>query len=164
MKKGLLLLLCALLLTGCGAQETFETISDELGVSMPAVCDVQLLLPEEAAVPSMESEDGSKLYLCDGYTVTVQTLDGGDLNRTFRELSGHSKDELTVIQTARDGIDRYECVWSAAGEGEDQICRALILDDGVYHYAVTVMANATQSGQLRQAWQEIMDSVSLGTD
>ena len=164
MKKGFAILVCALFLSGCSVQDTFETLSDTDAVSAAAVAaQVEVSLPEDAAAPSMENEDGSKLYLCDGYTVTVQTLAGGDLNRTILEVSGFSKDELTVMQTKKNGLDRYEMAWSAAGEGEDQILRGVILDDGKYHYAVTVMANYSQAGALRQTWQSILDSVTLST-
>ncbi len=165
MKKGFVILVCALMLSGCGVQDTFETLADDDAVSaMATAAKVELRLPEEAAAPSMENEDGSKLYLCDGYTVTVQTLDGGDLGRTVQQVSGFSKEELTVMQTKKNGLDSYEMAWCAAGEGEDQICRGVILDDGKYHYAVTVMANYSQAGALRQTWQSILDSVTLSTD
>lgn len=162
MKKGLAILVCVLLLTGCGVQDTFETLSDDDAVSaMATAAKVELLLPEEAASPSMESEDGGKLYLCDGYTVTVQTLSGGDVGRTVQEVSGYAKEELTVMQTKKNDLTCYEMAWCAAGEGEDQVCRCVILDDGAYHYAVTVMANYSRAGALQETWQSILDSVTL---
>lgn len=162
MKKCWIILALFLLLTGCGAQETFETISDNYAAPVSAALyEVQVALPEEAAAPAMEAEDGSKLYLCDGYTVTVQTMESGDLDRTLRETTGFNKDSLTVMETQKDGFKRYECVWSAAGEGEDAVGRAVILDDGSCHYVVTVMANYTQAGALSAAWQHILDSVTL---
>lgn len=165
MKKSVMLLVCALFLTGCSARETFENVSDNQAVSANAIAaQVELELPEEAAAPSMEAGDGSKIYLCDGYTVTVHTLEGGDLGKTIREISGFSKDELTVMRTMKNGNVGYEFVWTAAGEGEDQTCRAIVLDDGAYHYAVTAMANYTQAGALAKTWQDIFNSVSLRTD
>lgn len=162
MKKCWILLVFVLFLTGCGSQETFETLSDIWAVPAAATKhQVQVLLPEEAAIPSMEAGDGSKLYLCDGYTVTVQTMDAGDLDRTLRQATGFSKDALTVMETLRDGFKCYECVWCAAGEGEDAVCRAVIMDDGSCHYVVTVMANYTQAGDLSATWQHILDSVTL---
>lgn len=162
MKKCWLILIFALLLTGCSAQETFETISDIYAVpASVTMYEVQLSLPDEAASPSMEADDGSKIYLCDGYTVTVQTMQAGDLDRTLREVSGFSKEELTIMKTRKDDVTCYESAWCAAGEGEDQICRSVILDDGNYHYAVTVMANYSLAGELSAVWQHILDSVSL---
>lgn len=165
MKTILIMILCVLLLAGCSAQETFETILDDPAVSASATAArITLSLPEEAATPSAENADGSRLYLCDGYTVTVQTLAGGDVDRTLREISGFSKDALTVMQTVQNQTVRYETVWSAAGEGGDQTCRAVILDDGKYHYAVTVMAPYTSAGELRETWQNILSSVTLSID
>ena len=162
MKKCWVLLALALVLSGCGTQETFETLSDHYAQQASAVLyEVKVALPEEAAVPAMEAQDGSKLYLCDGYTVTVQTMEAGDLDRTVRNTTGYSKDSLTVMQTQKDGVKRYECVWSAAGEGEDAVGRAVIMDDGACHYVVSVMANYTQAGELSATWKHILDSVEL---
>lgn len=161
-KKLCVVLILAAFLTGCGAKETFETVLD--GNDVPAMAQMQQLelkLPEEAAVPSMENPDTGKLYLCDGYTLTVQTMDAGDLNRTLRQLTGYESSQLTLLQTKQGDANRYEFVWSAAGESGDQIGRAVVLDDGSYHYSVSVMAPADDSGSHADTWQEIFDSVKL---
>ena len=162
MKKCWFILIIALLLAGCSAQETFETISDIYGVAASTdLHEVRLSLPDDAVSPSMEADDGSKIYLCDGYTITVQTMESGDLDRTFRELSGFSREELTVMKTMRNGVACYESVWCAAGEEEDQICRSVILDDGSFHYGVTVMANYSLAADLSSTWQHILGSATL---
>jgi len=162
MKKIWVLPVLALLLTGCGAQQTFETVSDVYAVPASAtVYEAQLSLPDEAALQTIEAQEGSKLYLCDGYTVTVQTLQAGDQDRTLHAVTGFGKEELRYIQTQKDGFQCYSCAWSAAGEGEDTVCRAVILDDGNRHHAVTVMADYTKAGDLAAQWQHILDSVSL---
>ena len=162
MKKLWAVLILGALLTGCSAKETFETVSDLLDVPVMAqMQQLELSIPDEAAVPSMEDTEAGRLYLCDGYTLTVQTMDAGDLDRTLRQLTGYEKSQLTLMQTKRDGVDRYECVWSAAGENGDQIGRVIILDDGGYHYSVTAMAPADDAGQLTATWQKIFDSAKL---
>lgn len=162
MRKFWILIPLVLLLTGCRAQETFETVDDVYAEpeDIP-VQQVVLELPEDAAVPAMESDSAGKLYLCDGYTVTVQTVEAGDLNRTLKETTGFSGDDLAVLETGQEELRRYECVWTAAGEAEDQVGRAMILDDGNYHYVVTVMAGASQAGDLNQTWNRIFSSFSL---
>ena len=165
MKKiGIVFLLC-LILAGCGVQETFETLSDTYDI--PAVAQVrqiQLELPEDASMMTMGSGMDSKLYICDGYSVSTHVLDGGDLERTFRQTTGFDKDALTVMETQLEGYKRYDCVWSAAGEGGDQICRGVLLDDGQQHYTVTLSADASKAGELADVWQKILDSVRLNTD
>ena len=164
MKRILVILLCLLCFTGCNATETMETISDDLAVSADATAaEIAVSLTgEEAAL--FCGEDGSKLYLCDGYCVMVQTLQGGDVAKSVQTVTGFSKENLTVMQTEKDGIISYEYVWCTAGEGEDQICRGVLLDDGAYHYAVTVMADYTQAGQLQSTWEEVLNSVEINTD
>ena len=156
-------LIVALLLGGCGAQPALETVLDQLETPVMAqMQQVNVVLPKEASVPTLHSEEAGALYLCDGYTLSVQTMEAGDLDATMRTLTGFAKDQLTVMETAKHNIKRYDCVWSAAGEGGDQVGRAVVLDDGYYHYAVTVMADFTAAGDLAQTWNNILDSVSLG--
>ncbi len=164
LKKCLILAGMLLMLTGCGAQETLETLSDEYiqPVSAP-VWQMILDVPQDASVTVLEGEDAGKIYLCDGYTVTVQTMESGDLQKALRTLTGYEKEELTLMQTLQDGAKRYECVWAAAGEGEDQVGRVCLLDDGNYIYAVTAMAGESKSGELMDAWQELFDSFRLAS-
>lgn len=162
MKKMMtVLLLSALLMTGCGAQEVFETLGNVLqepGITVAR--EISMMLPDEAAVCTMTGQSG-KLFLCDGYEITVETLSAGDLNSTVRSLTGFDRENLTVMQTQRGDLICYECVWSSAGEGGDQVSRAVILDDGYYHYCVTFSAGEEDSGSLQQQWQDVIDSLEV---
>lgn len=161
MKKICLIFFFSVLLCGCSRQTLYEPVTDVYTDEIATMQHVVLNLPEDAAVQTMEHESAGMLYLCDNYCVTVQTLPGGDVERTMREITGFSKDQLMIIQTCRNGLDQYEVAWSAAGEGEDQVCRATVLDDGKYHYAVSVMADASAAGKLTDTWQSIFHSVGL---
>lgn len=156
------ILVIALLLAGCGAQQTLETISDVY--AQPVSASIQQVIvdvPQDAGVAVLQSDDTGKLYLCDGYTVTVQTMEAGDLEKTLRTVTGYSKEELSILQTQQENVKRYECVWTAAGEAETQVGRACVLDDGDYHYTVTVMAGESLAGELSQTWKELFDSFRL---
>lgn len=165
MKKCLLIAVLVCFLAGCGAPKSFETLSDEyVQPPQPMARETQLALPEEAAVSAITNGEQGSIYLCDGYTIAVQTMDAGDLDSTVRTISGFSKEKLSMMERQLPDHRRYECVWAAAGEGEDQICRAVILDDGNYHYTVTVAAGASDAGELTQTWQSLLGSFSLRTD
>lgn len=162
MKKWWMAVLIAGMLCGCGAQPVFETVNDDVALLASAqMRQVMLELPQEAAKPVLQSADGSSLYMCNGYTLTVQTFQGGDLDRTTQQLAGFTQGQLRPIQTQCDGYIRYDLAWAAAGEGGDQIARAVILDDGVNHYAVAVMADGTAAGDLQAAWQKLLGSVRV---
>ncbi len=162
MKKLCLCVALVLLLTGCGQPEDFETMADtyEEPQAVPAE-QIWVLLPEEAAVHTAQS-DGAQLYLCDGYTLELQTLPAGDMQATLRSVTGYGSDRLTVMERRQGELDRYECVWVAAGEGGEQVGRTAILDDGRYHYVLTLMADAESAGKLAATWQGILDSFDLG--
>jgi len=155
-------LIVALLLSGCTARTTFETVTDVADVpAMSQMRKLVITLPKEATMPTLVSAEYGSLYVCDGYMISMQTMEGGDMDRTLRQLTGFAKADLTVMETELGGVKRCSCVWSAAGEGGDHVGRALVLDDGCYHYAVTVMAEFSKAGDLSAKWKELFDSVKI---
>lgn len=149
-----------LLLSGCTAQTDVETVTDVYAQPPQQPQQILLELPQYSYVPVMEAGETDKMYLCDGYTVCVQTLEGGNLDRTLRQVTGYGRQQL---QLQRIG-DRYQCVWSAAGEEQTQVGRSCIIDDGAYHYALTVMAPEAQAGALREEIQSIFQSFGVRTE
>lgn len=161
MKKFVLILGLVLLLTGC-APADYETMADvyeEPERKMPA--NLLAALPPDATVLTMEDGQTGSMWLCDGYTVSVQTLASGDLDATLRQVTGYGKDQLAVMERRQDSLKRYECTWVCAGEGGDQVGRTVILDDGSYHYALSLLTDAERAGELKEAWGQILDTVSL---
>ncbi len=147
MKKCWIWLMTAVLLAGCAAQPDYETVSDGVRTDLPEARKVSITMPEDAASPVSSQSDGA-LYLCDGYSVTVQTLPGGDFDRTIRTVTGFSKDNLQIFEQTRGDCKRFDCAWSCVGETGDTVCRGVILDDGYYHYVLTVQMDAARSGEL----------------
>lgn len=165
MKKRLVTALAlAILLCGC-AQTDYETVSDEY-TPLPPGEKAQMVLSfsGDTEVSAMESEAQESIYFCDGFTLTKQTLESGDLDKTLRTVTGFGRDKLNLMTQNQDGFRRYDFVWSCAGEGGDQICRGSILDDGNYHYVVTTMAPEENALQLRAVWNDLFSSFTLNTD
>ena len=163
MKKGWMIWLVTgiLLLSGC-SEPVYETVADEPAV--PAVAQsrqILVSLPENAAVPTVEQTGVGNIYECDGFTLTIQTMDAGDLDKTLQTLTGYRRADLQVIESVKDGFKRYDSVFTAAGEGALQVGRVCILDDGAYHYAVTTMAPENTAGQLQSAWEDIFGTFRL---
>ena len=159
--KKIILALLALLLCGCTAEETMETISDDpVQPVMVQPREIAVSLPGEVSIPTMEGDNG-RVYLASDYEIYIQTLESGDLNETIQLVSGYEKDSLTVLHTAPDEVDRYEFVWSCMGESGERLGRGVILDDGNYHYVMTVLrdANTTESTQI--VWSDVFDSFQL---
>lgn len=162
MKKLFAIMLMPVLLLGCTAEPVMEQVEDVYAPLQPEPAQLRVNIPDNASVLTAAGVGAETLYFCDGYTLTVQTLTGGDLNRSLQLLTGYQRDSLTVLQTLRNGSACYSCAWTSAGEGGDQVGRLVLLDDGAYHYAVTVMAPAETAGDLAQIWDAVLNEVTLG--
>ena len=158
MKHLIWMVLLAILLTGCTAEETLETVSDEW--VMPVMAqprEISVRLPEDTVTPVLEQDD-RRLYMGQNYEIMVETLSSGDLSATIRSLCGYEKDQLTVLETRQEDADRYDFVWTTAGERGDRLGRAAILDDGNYHYCMYAIRD---QGDTNIVWRDVFSSFSL---
>ena len=139
----------ALVLCGCGAKETLETIADDIPVEsvLGPMREISVRLPDGAVSPVLKSE-AEQLYLSEDYEILVQTCPAGNLNDTIRKLTGFDKEQLTVMETEQ------------AGEDGERLGRAAILDDGSYHYCLSVLRDA-QGEKSQVVWSEVFSSFGL---
>ena len=153
-------LVCALagLLTGCGVQDTVETVADEPAAQVAAIPrEISVQLPQEAAVPTLTG-DSQQIYLCDGYEIILENHVSGDLSRSIRAVSGFEREDLTVLQRTQGDAKRYEFVWASAGEEGERLGRAVILDDGSFHYCLSVLRDP---GAEQTDWDALFSSFCL---
>ena len=161
MKKLFVLLLLTSMLVGCGAEETFEVVEAVIPVEpVAAPQQFYVSLPDEALTPTFQDDSG-ELYVCQDYTISKQILPSGDLEKTVNTLTGLSREDIQMIKTFQDNTDRYDLVWTAAGEEGLQLGRACILDDGNYHYVLSTLAGEETAGRLRDTLQYMYDSCKL---
>ncbi len=163
MKKGWIMAVLAagLMLWGCQAETTLETIADEWVQSVMAQPrEIAVNLPDGALAPVLDS-DSEQVYLSDDYEIIIETLTAGDLNATVESLSGYSRDKVTLIQTQQGDATRYEFVWACAGENGDRLGRGVILDDGNYHYCMSVLRDADTTKTSQVVWSDVFGSFSL---
>lgn len=163
MRKLAIIFVLAIFLTGCKAGKELETVMDSPILPRQAEkLEMLISLPENAASAVMSSEETGTVYFCDDFVLTMQTTASGDMHKTVADTTGYTYDRLPIIETAQGSAKRYDCVWTAAGENGDQVCRCAILDDGNYHYILTVMADAERSGELTQElWNDVFASFRI---
>lgn len=162
MRKLLLILAASLLMAGCSAKETFETlgvIQHQVDV-IPPMAEVMLALPEDVTAETFWGS-GEAVYECSGYTLALQTLSSGDLHKTVAMLSGFSPNQLAIVESMQGEVKRYDWVWTAVGEEGELICRASVLDDGSYHYCIYTIAPAETGGKIMPVWNNIFASFQL---
>ena len=158
MKRWGCICLLVILLSGCKAEETLETVSDEWIVPVMAKPrEISVRMPEDLVLPVLEQE-GRQLYMGPNYEIMLETMAAGDLQATIRNLSGYEQEQLTILETDQGEWNRYEFVWTAAGEQGHRLGRAVILDDGDYHYCMSVLRDAEES---LVVWQDVFQSFSL---
>lgn len=158
MKRLIWICLLAGLLAGCRAEETLETVNDEWVVpAMAQPQEISVRLPEDTVLPVLE-QDNRRLYMGQGYEIMLETLAAGDLNSTIRTLSGYEQEQLSVIETQQGESERYDFVWATTGENGQRLGRAVILDDGDYHYCMTVLRDP---GETNIVWRDVFGSFTL---
>ena len=161
MRRFLVVLLLSVLLCGCRAEQTLETVADEWVVPVMAQPrEVTLRLPENVVAPVLEQE-GRQLYMAEYYEIMLETMASGDLEATMRSLSGYGKENLTVVKTRQDNTDRYDFVWTTAGETGERMGRGVILDDGNYHYCLSVLKDAEKNREIPVVWRDLFSSFAL---
>lgn len=161
MKRCMLLILLMLTLSGCTTEEVFETVNDEQILSVvDQPREITVNLPDNAVTPVLDS-DSQQVYLSEDYEILLETVSGGDVDATIRSLTGYEKDKLTVMQTRLDGVERYEFVWVSAGESGERLGRGVILDDGNYHYCMSVLRDAEGQKMSQIVWREVFASFRL---
>lgn len=165
MKKIWVIGLLVLLLSGCGKEKPLETVADVPDAPvMAAMQKVLVELPPQLSTPALQDGETGTLYLCDDYSVTIQTVSAGDLEKTIRSATGMKKEDLQIIQTHQGDVKRYQWVWTANGEDGIQVGRCCVLDDGTYHYVLTAMAREDLAGKVSPEWRGIFASYRLTTD
>ena len=162
MKKIAMALLLTLLLSGCGAKETLETVADDIPLQpvLAQPAQISVRLPDNAVSPVLEN-DTQQLYFCEDYEIAIETRSSGDLSGTITALTGFAPDQLTVMHTKQDDADRYEFVWVSAGEKGDRLGRGVVLDDGSYHYCMSVLRDADNPKKSQVVWSDVFSSFSL---
>ncbi len=161
MKKWMLFLPLILLLSGCAAEETLETVADEW-IQPVAVSPRQIAveLPDDVVAPVMESTS-EQVYLCNGYEIVIETVASGDLSGTIQGICGYEKEDLTVMATKGEDNTRYEFVWASAGEEGDRLGRAVIVDDGNYHYCMSILRDASTTEDSQIVWRNVFESFQV---
>ena len=162
MKKIWLILTVGLLLTGCSKQKAMETVTDVyMSPEQANKQQIMLQLPQELSSPVLQNEEAGALYLCDEYSVTVQTVPAGDLAETVHNVTGVEKENLQMLHTREGDTLRYQWVWAVNGENGIQVGRGCILDDGSYHYVLTALADEDSAWKMNKTWQEMFASFHL---
>lgn len=161
MKIICIFILLSALLTGC-TQPALETVND-VHVTQPPEepLTIHVQLPQDAAEAVMESGEGARLYLCDGYELRLQTVSAGSLDEVLRTVTGYGEDRLTVMKTKDGSFDRYDCVWCSAGEEGELVGRTAILSGGGYYYCVSALAKSEDAYALQETWQQVLESVEV---
>ena len=158
MKKRWAIIAMLFMLAGCTADDTFETISDEaVEPVMAAPGETTVMLPDGAAAPVLQSDD-RQMYLGEDYHIVLENHPSGDLGKTIRAMSGFEGSSLTVMKTVQGLADRYEFVWVSAAESGEQLGRGVILDDGQYHYCMSVLRDPQSADNV---WEQVFASFRL---
>lgn len=161
MKKWIAVFLTGFLLTGCGARDTFESVSDELITPVMATPrQVHIDLPDEAQAAAFPSDSGT-LFICDDYEIAIETLSSGDLDATLKTMTGQGQEHLSLMTTKQGECTRYDFVWAGVNDDGDFSGRGTILDDGVYHYCLSLVRPLEKMNNSQVVWRQVFNSFTV---
>lgn len=162
MKKCVVWVMAALLLTGCAAEPVYETIGDVWANSEPVSAPgmIEFAMPDGAQMEVLE-ESASRCYTVGEWEIWTQVCPGGDIRSTMAQVTGIGADALTIVTRQMQGMACYETAWSTTGEDGMKVGRTAVMDDGNYHYCVSVTVPETDANEVAEFYGQILDSVTV---
>lgn len=163
MKKWWILVPMALLLAGCSqpTEQVYETVGpieyEPVAEAEPQY--ISVWTPSDAAVETLAGEDGGTLYSWSDCELRVTTVDAGDIQHTLETITGLDYDSLTVMNYRKDDTQYYETVWTTSSEDGIYIGRALVADDGNFHYCLSL--TSPEGSNTTDVYAEICGSFAL---
>lgn len=143
MKKWIVFLCLAVFLSGCTAPD-FETVTD-LPEDFTPVQPRQVIVElPEAALAGFQPSDTQCQRIYEDFSVVLEVVSGGNLCATLTQFTGCTPENLVVLSTRQAEYQRYDTVFTSAGEGCDMIGRLCVLDDGLYHYVLCIQTTASE--------------------
>lgn len=167
MKRILVCVMAAAMLSGCAAEPVYETIGNAMEDTQPVAAPgtIELVLPEDAQMQVVEDEFGSKSYRIGDNEVWTQVRTGGDISATMEQVTGISAEALTVMEYQLMDMPCYELAWITATEEGMKVARTAVIDDGNYHYCVSLMMPEEKAESLGDSFSELLSGLRVsGTD
>lgn len=166
MKKWWIILPLALMLAGCSdtAEPVYETVGqiEYEPVVQAQPQHINVWTPADAAVETLAGEQDAVLYVWSDCELRVETLEAGDIQRTMETLTGIGYDGLTVMNYEKDGVEYYETVWTSGGEDGLYLGRALVADDGDFHYCLSLLS--PEEADTGEVYAQICSSFALTSE
>ena len=162
-----IVLLCGLLLVGCGTGPQWETVSDTLDRPVVAAepASVTYTVPDGAVLAASTADALQNYYVGpeDRYEVLQQCFTAESLNEAVKAVTGFDADRIAVVETRQGDCQRYDMSWTSAGE-TTQVCRGTILHDGSYYYCLTFACAEDFSREYLSAGEDMLQSFALAED
>jgi hypothetical protein len=171
LKKWAWLPLCALLLAGCAAEPTWETVNDTIedAATVAALGEepyqIIFSVPMDAVLETFSQSDTRTVYTqADGeYEIEAMVLPTASIDEVVAELTGFAPDAVQTIKTERFSMPEYRFVWYSSSDEGGYLCRASVLTDAEYSYALVFSAREETGTTYRDCMNEVMDSFGLYT-
>ena len=166
MKKLLVLVGIVGMLTGCGAEPTWEYVQDRI---MPeeVVCwqqeayTISLGIPQDCEL--LEEELGRSVYGKDDLKVEKRVFLTSGKENAIKAVSGLDASQLTVMETTRFGMPEYQFAWYQEQEQGGRLCRADLIVHDQECYAVICSSDVEVGNAHEQEIRQVFSSFGLYT-
>lgn len=160
---------CTLLLTGCAAEPTWETVDDcfDQTVSAPVEQPYQIMfsVPMEAVLETFSRRENGTVYSHpDGdYEIQALVLQQTDIDEIILDLTGFLPETVQRIETERYAMPEYQFVWYTTSEEGGWLHQADVLTDRDYSYALIFSAREHTGTTYHSCRADVMRSFGLYT-
>ena len=166
MKRWMVLGLSAFLVLLCAcarAEMTWETVDDTMEPAV-SLADAPMRMvfdvPEQAELLGETAGWCAYAHPEGDYEIVARTIQAASLEEAVFAVSGLPEDELRAV--LRSGAGGCDFSWYAGGEG--RLCRAEILSDRDYYYALTFSVREGASSTYHSTQEQVFASFGLVSD
>ena len=163
MKKWVIWVIAAAVLSGCSAQPAYETIGNAWAVSEPAAVQgtMNFALPDGAQMQTMGDDTGAASYCVGQWEIWTQCYPGGDIRFTLEQVSGMSAEAMTIVSSQVHSMPCAQVAWTTNTQDGAQVVRTAVFDDGNYHYCISVSVPEADAGEAGEFFSQILSSVTI---
>ncbi|MBE6985535.1 MAG: hypothetical protein E7434_08035 [Ruminococcaceae bacterium] len=150
-------------LNGCCVKDsvTFECVADSYEEIASPAFYLQAEIPQEAVLTDSCKDGCCAVFSHDDFEIYQEIFEAESLDAAVEELTGHSKNSLSMICLQTFPQEEYRFAYHAVGEEGTLSCSGKLFYDGDFCYAVTVLCPIENEPLYHEAFSDLLSLTTL---